>query len=144
MKPAMVTNQQQQRRSVEVLRVVTYGYGAAMVVVSHWPGLSVTAGVSKGIPTDKVLHAIGYCGLGVCLGLWSNWANRRDWTAMLRCVVFVAVFALLDEVTQPLFGRSCEPLDWVADVLGGVAGLAATYLFLRLRAVGVAAFNAKL
>ena len=115
-----------------------------MVVVSHWPGLTVTAGVSKGIPTDKVLHAIGYCGLGGCLGLWSASANKRDWNAMLRSVVFLAVFASLDEVTQPLFGRSCEPLDWVADVLGSVAGLAATYLFLRLWAVGVAAFTAKL
>jgi len=114
-----------------------------MVVVSHWPGLTVATGVSKGIPTDKVLHAIGYCGLGVCLGLWSASANRGDWTAMLRCAAILAVFALLDEVSQPFFGRSCEPLDWLVDVLGGVAGLAATYLSLRLCTAAVAALSAK-
>jgi VanZ family protein len=50
---------------------------------------------------------------------------------------------LLDEISQPLFGRSCELRDWIADVVGGVAGLAATYLFMRLWAASAAALHTK-
>ena len=34
-------------------------------------------------------------------------------------------FAAIDEVTQPWFGRFAEPLDWVYDLIGLAAGIAA-------------------
>jgi VanZ family protein len=36
----------------------------------------------------------------------------------------MAVFAMLDEITQPMFSRSAEPLDWVYDCIGIVIGIA--------------------
>ena len=38
--------------------------------------------------------------------------------------VGLAVFAAIDEVTQPWFGRSAEPLDWVYDLIGVATGIA--------------------
>ena len=50
----------------------------------------------------------------------------------------LALLALADEVTQPLFNRVCDPLDWVFDVVGalagGVAGWLAVVLVRRLAA----------
>jgi VanZ family protein len=35
----------------------------------------------------------------------------------------LAAFAVLDEATQPVFGRHADPLDWVYDCIGLTAGL---------------------
>jgi len=35
----------------------------------------------------------------------------------------LAAWAVVDEITQPLFARAAEPLDWVCDCLGLAAGI---------------------
>ena len=39
--------------------------------------------------------------------------------------VALALFAAADEITQPLFGRFADILDWAYDELGLVAGIGA-------------------
>jgi VanZ family protein len=35
----------------------------------------------------------------------------------------LAAWAVIDEATQPLFGRAADPLDWVYDVIGLALGI---------------------
>jgi VanZ family protein len=107
------------------LRVVTAGYAIALVVATHLPRLDVSFDLATPVPPDKFLHFAAYGMLGFLAGLvavgtrfnWRRWFPYA-WAA-------IALFALLDEATQPFFGRAAEPLDWVADVVGGAVGLGA-------------------
>jgi VanZ family protein len=81
--------------------------------------------------TDKVLHFTGYAGFGFLIAVWMSTKRefkRRDFAAAFA-VIFV--YAIVDEVTQPWFGRDCEFFDAVADWIGGLSGLS---VFLLLRA----------
>ncbi len=59
-----------------------------------------------------------------------RWSARR--VAVLAAGL--AVFAAIDEVTQPWFGRSAEPLDWVYDLIGLAVGITAIVAIVALNA----------
>ena len=67
---------------------------------------------------DKTLHVVGFFGLGGIFIL-TLVAYRM---ATLRRIVLVAlammIYAGLDELTQPYFGRTADLLDWVSDMGG--------------------------
>ena len=81
--------------------------------------------IATPVPPDKLMHFVAYGVLGFLAGLISaeSRLERRRW--FLLTLAAIAAFALLDETTQPIFGRAAEPLDWVADVIGTAAGLTA-------------------
>lgn len=114
-----------------VLRGVTAAYAGTLVVATHVPRIAIQSPSSSPVPADKVAHLLAYCVLGTLFGLamWgSGW--RRFWSFVMA-IVCLAVFAGLDEWTQPFFGRTADFFDWVADIVGGTVGL--------LGSVGVAA-----
>jgi VanZ family protein len=90
---------------------------------------------------DKVLHAIGF---GVLAGLWcSSVRELRPRLGALHWALagFLSSSALggLLELWQALIGyRSCELLDWVADIAGALC-VAAAYWAYRARGRGHAA-----
>ena len=51
----------------------------------------------------------------------------------LVCAVMavVAVWAAVDEVTQPFFYRAADPLDWVYDMAGAAIGTSVAALLWR-------------
>ena len=107
--------------------IVLGGYWLIMFTGTHWPHVNL-----ERYPTnfDKVLHFTGYAGFGFLIAVWvSTWHKfcRRDFLAGLGVIV---AYAIVDEVTQPYFGRDCEFLDMVADWCGGTAGMAA-FLLLK-------------
>jgi VanZ family protein len=64
-------------------------------------------------------------------------ALARHWTPPRSAVLagVLAIFAAVDEITQPFFKRSSEPLDWVYDCLGiglGIVAVAAAVAVVRL------------
>jgi len=74
---------------------------------------------------DKARHYLGY---GALAGAWflSYWAWKRSTKrAWLVVIGLGAVYAALDEITQPMFGRDCEFWDWMAD-MGGTLTAAAS------------------
>ena len=92
------------------------GLATAILVVSHLP---------KGVlpPTGlhyRIEHALAYGSLAAaCL-----YAMRKR-PALARVAItlgLVVMVGAMDELTQPLFGRQCSALDWLADLVG--AGLA--------------------
>lgn len=83
-------------------------------------------------PSDKLLHVVAYAGLALLVSL--NWSLRRPlgWRRGVAVLVLLAAFAVFDELTQILVGRTCDFYDWLADVVGVLIGLA---LFWSLAAI---------
>ena len=79
---------------------------------SSRPGSQV--GVSE--PWDKVVHCFAYAILAFTLCLAAGkWRSRVLWAVPL----FIALFAASDEWHQSFVpGRSCDPKDWMADMIG--------------------------
>jgi len=107
------------------LRLSTAAYAVTLVVATHIPRLDVSFDTATPVPGDKVLHFAAYGVLGFLVGLIAVEARHNRRRVFLLALVAISAFALLDETTQPMFGRAAEAFDWVADVIGAAAGLAA-------------------
>ena len=102
--------------------------------MTHLPPSRVPGG---GWINDKVMHLAGYTGLGLAT-LWAlAMLSRRivgggvffgAWLGMLG-------YALFDEVTQPMVGRSFEWGDLAADAAGAMVGLSLALLLVRRRSI---------
>lgn len=80
---------------------------------------------------DKLLHVGAYGGLATLLMVWRLSRGPVSRLRLLRDGLMIAVFAAFDEITQPLVGRFCDPLDWLADIAGAGVGLIVTALIGR-------------
>ena len=83
----------------------------------------------------KALHFLAYAALAVLAA--GTIALARRWTAALAAGLgaALATFAMVDELTQPLFTRAAEPLDWIFDCIGiglGIAAVAAAVAGVRI------------
>ena len=89
------------------------------------------------LPVDKAVHFTMYLGLGFLAGAGLALSRRMSQVGrivswpLLVLVVILAGWAFFDELTQPMFGRTFEWLDWSADVVGIVAGLGCFQLVLN-------------
>ncbi len=95
------------------------------------------AGLPKTGTGDKVLHAVGYFGLGAVFfaALAASGAGLRRTAALV--LVLLTVYGAIDELTQPLVGRSAAWSDWLADVFGAAAAAAVcTLAVVLLRRIG--------
>ena len=107
--------------TARLLALSTGFYSAVLLYATHYPKPEALLG--RSLPSDKLLHLLAYGTLGL-LAAATLWAYR-GWTAgnVLRLAAALAVAGIFDEVTQPLFGRAADPLDWVFDCLGLAAGI---------------------
>jgi VanZ family protein len=97
-------------------------YWIFLFCVTHFPRLALPA---TPVRSDWLAHAVAY-GL-LALLLWKFVESFRPrlgphfaWAA----AALLAAYAALDELTQPLAGRSAEFGDWLADMLGVAVVLA--------------------
>jgi VanZ family protein len=122
------------RRRFQVYRwdLLLVLYWLAMFVGTHWPKLPLPQ-VDSPLRIDKILHFSGYLGLAVLL-FGSIYLNRRP-ASLLRAAVVVALiiagYGVLDELTQPYFGRFASWTDWFADLAGCAVGLACVVYWVR-------------
>lgn len=111
------------RRFLRPLAALTLAYTLTLVFATHYPEPEELLGPNP--PSDKTLHFLAYGVLGLLaaavLAVSGRWSPRS--VALLA--TGLATFAVIDEVTQPWFGRSAEPLDWVYDLAGLAVGIAA-------------------
>ncbi len=117
-----------------VLDLLAAAYACVLVYATHHPKPAELVGLNT--PGDKTLHLIAYTLLGGAVA--AAVASRGGWNWRSAATVFVALalFAAADEITQPLFGRFADILDWAYDELGLVAGIGAvTAAALLLRPV---------
>ena len=125
-------------------------YWSLAFVVTHVPPFLPDADDDEPEPLiglDKVVHFLGYAGLAFVLmnalvrpadaAAQAADAERPTIRSFRRGVVITilccAVYGALDELTQPPFGRTADPMDYVADLLGLAAGLLAFRLSRRTR-----------
>jgi len=105
-----------------ILAVVAVAYTGYLLYATHHPKPELLVG--KNLPHDKTLHFLAYGALAALVSV--ALAARGAWNiGRARFVFFsLALFAAVDEITQPMFGRAAELLDWVYDGIGLAAGLA--------------------
>ncbi|MCE9632033.1 MAG: VanZ family protein [Planctomycetia bacterium] len=101
----------------------TVAYAIVLVSATHYPRPEELLGPNA--PSDKTLHFLAYATLATLVGATLLVSGRwTAWTAGWLGIA-MAVFGVVDELTQPLFGRAAEPLDWVYDCVGISGGLLA-------------------
>lgn len=85
---------------------------------------------------DKLEHTLAYFGLSFLLYLTLLFQKKSVMLkkyAMLFTLLIVISYGALDEVHQLLIpGRSCELLDFLADMLGGVLGIILLRILIRV------------
>jgi VanZ family protein len=113
---------------------VTCGYVAALLFATHYPKPQEFLGPNP--PSDKTLHLVAYGLLGLFAGMTLLLSGRWSRRTVILAALGLAVFAALDEATQPLpwFHRTADPLDWVFDCLGISIGLSIVAVAARILA----------
>jgi VanZ family protein len=110
-------------RAAQVLVAGSLAYTAVLVFLTHYPKPQELLG--EDLPPDKMLHFLAYGVLGFLVTAAVVARGRWSWRTAAITGTALAAFAALDELTQPWFGRNAEPLDWVWDLIGILAGIAA-------------------
>lgn len=97
-------------------RTLLLAYWTLMCFGTHAPrygpiGLATVAG------WDKLVHFVAYAGLALLMRRATVPVPGRGWAILVLCAAYGAV----DELTQPLFNRTADPFDWLADTAGVLA-----------------------
>ena len=79
---------------------------------------------------DKVLHVAVYFVLSYLLTLTLGLSGMAWRRRILTVILILPIYAILDELTQPLVGRSADLRDFLADMLGVAIGLGLGQLML--------------
>lgn len=108
------------------LTLATVAYAATLVFATHYPKPESLVGGK--LPPDKLMHFVAYGLLGGLAAATLLAYGRSDARSLARMIVVLAVAAIFDELTQPLFGRNAEVLDWVYDCIGLTVAAAAVFL----------------
>lgn len=106
--------------------VATGAYAAALLFATHYPKPESLLGRSP--PPDKLMHFVAYGLLGALVATVLVAYGRCDARSLVRTVVALAIAAIFDELTQPLFGRNAEVIDWVYDCIGLAVGSGLVFL----------------
>jgi hypothetical protein len=137
------------RRTLVALSILVWITSAVgtHVPLDHSPGGLFSAGrilhplarlarMCLSFVSDKVIHAAAYFLLGGLLWLTLRAFGARLGRRAAAVLLVAACWGAIDELTQPLVGRSPELLDWAADVAGAVAAVClCTAVALLVRAV---------
>ncbi|MBI2824732.1 MAG: VanZ family protein [Planctomycetia bacterium] len=123
---------------IPILGAICAVYIALMALATHM-SLSGMEVPQWRLPVDKLFHFTAYAGLSFLLAtlaaaIWSG-TRGRPWARALRYVAVlpaVALYGVVDELTQPAVGRTADPLDWITDIAGATVGL---LVFLAFRLV---------
>lgn len=120
------------RRFLRPLAGLTAAYTGLLVFATHYPRPEDLLGPNP--PSDKTLHFLAYGALGLLAATLLAVSGRWSVRSIAVTAAGLVAFAAIDEATQPWFGRSAEPLDWVYDLIGltlGIAVVAALSAMLR-------------
>ncbi len=122
-KPSHALTSTKQRRWIPPIwaYAVTSLYVLALVLGTHLPdeNIAVKSTISL-VQGDKAAHFLGFLGLSILVfGLCGLGGITRS---ALFVGIGLALFATIDELTQPFVGRSAEFSDWLCDLLGITVG----------------------
>lgn len=126
-------------RLLLLLATATFFYWVALTILMHMPLPPALHDPKPTLPTDKTVHLVLYAGLATALLLTLEQRARvrpttRPATRFGRATAifaFCAVHGYLEELTQPLTGRTYDLADFAADCIGASIALAACLLIFR-------------
>ncbi len=125
-----------------------------LVLACYWLGLFITSHIPRTprlLPFehgDKVMHLLTYAILAMLCALHASLKGPLNARRLLAIAGMIAAYGVADELLQiPVPGRSCDVLDWIADLVGIVCGLT-SFVLLRqgtglLRAEGIPATKSR-
>jgi VanZ family protein len=103
-----------------LLLAATAAYWLVMFVGTHLPGSVVHLGGH----TDKLYHFGAFFGLAILLAFCIGCFRPVRLWQYAGIIGSVACYGVVDELTQTLaINRSADPLDWLADMCGIIAGV---------------------
>jgi len=115
------------RRLAARARTLALFYLTALFVATHIPLPNGSLSSS-----DKLYHFGGYAALTLCvLAGWELSIGLLQAKHYFAVWLVGVLYGAFDEITQIPVGRQCDANDWMADVLGVVAGLIAFRLFRK-------------
>jgi len=118
-----------------VFTVCFWAYGLFLLIATHLPADNVEFIVRAAdyglLDPDKLLHMAAYGMLGLLAALAYGCRWRSPLSAAIALFAMLAVWGVVDELTQPLFGRLADANDFVCDLIGGAIGLAAGFAASR-------------
>ena len=101
-------------------------YSIVLVIATHLPNVTTVVRVPG---VDKLLHFGAYgCQATLAMGVLCV-AGRASSKSTVLLIIALACFGGVDEITQPVFGRQAEFLDWVADCVGIVLAVWCVWSF---------------
>ena len=119
------------RRSLGITMLFVFVlYSILLVVATHLPRVPTFV---RGPGADKWLHFAAYgCQTALAMSVF-HFTNRLVLKNVIVLIILLATFGAIDELTQPLFSRQAELLDWVADCVGIVFGVCLAWLVVYIR-----------
>jgi VanZ family protein len=104
-----------------VWRVLLAGYWLTLLVATHLP--AQVAGLPRN-QADKLIHFVAYAVLAWLLAsAWQASVGRLNARHLKFAWLVVVLYGAIDEITQPLVGRTMSVADWLADAAGAAVGL---------------------
>ncbi len=107
-------------------------YATGLLLLAMFVGTHVPGSISPAVPySDKVIHALAFLSLTLSLLIsWELSAGALRPQHYFFVWLFCTLYGAFDEITQIPVGRTCDGLDWLADLGGILTGLV-LYRLLR-------------
>ena len=111
--------------------VCFWAYGLILLIATHLPADDVEFIVRAAdyglleLDPDKLLHMAAYGVLGLLAALAYGGRWQTTLSAAIALLVLLTAWGMVDELTQPLFGRFADSSDLVFDIIGSAIGLVA-------------------
>ena len=107
---------------VPLTRVLLASYWLLLFASTHLPLFLFPAVAAQG--NDKLLHCLAYFGLATLWQLAIIAERDLERHDQHRITLWLAGYALFDELSQIPLGRTADPWDWLADMVGVLLSLA--------------------
>lgn len=106
--------------ATKLTAILLAGYWIALFAGTHLPARVL----GEWNVWDKGLHAAAYAGLAFLLATAMFLRRRPGWSLYAVLLTVVLAYGAVDELAQTLVpGRTASAEDWLADLVGAVAGL---------------------
>ena len=107
-------------------RLIVWGVRAGLVLfwlavfaATHTPVQHLP---HTGVSNDKLQHLLAYAVLGALLTSALATLRPWSWRLVVIAIAIAGAYGVIDELTQLLVGRTADPKDWIADVIGATIG----------------------
>jgi VanZ family protein len=126
-----------------ILFIQRYGRLLPIALIVYWLMLFTSTHLPpRDMPnthvSDKIEHFTAFAILAALLDLSLIRLRQPAVRAALLTILIILTYAALDELTQPLTGRTCDIHDWYADSCGtlfAISVITAIVLTTRRRSV---------